>query len=118
MPYPIGVIKEKMAKLKDWIKPEEFAKIIFVYEPYWKMYEEQIPDFKPDGPWRHKDFALQGMGAIRDYMISNVHEEIGKKARVLYGGPITVEEAPEFMALGPCDGFFLNENSMLSEELP
>ena len=79
----------KLKALQEWIKPHEFAKITFVYEPVWKLYS----DWQCSGPWDHKAIAMQGMSQIRTWIKAKVNEETAKKVRILYGGPVTKEEA-------------------------
>ena len=73
-------------------------------------------DYKPLGPWKDVDYAMQGIAAIRDWIKHNIDEEISKKTRIIYGGDVTAETAEEYMKRHGCDGFLLTDEVSREEQ--
>lgn len=49
-----NVLGKQLEKLKAYISNEEFSKIIFCYEPYWRIYSS----YEPIGPFKDVDYAI------------------------------------------------------------
>lgn len=107
-----NVLAKKLEKLKDWISDEEYGKITFAYEPYWKIYD----DYKPGGPWKDVDFAMQGCAGIRNWIMHNISKDVSRKARVIYGGPVGTEMAEALMLKYECDGFLLLDDVAMEDD--
>ena len=53
---------------------------------------------------------MQGIVAIRNwikYNLDDQYEDFSKRTRIIYGGPVTADNAEKFIKRYECDGFLL-----------
>ena len=88
-------IKKQMDIIFKDFFPEEIARCLILYEPYWAIGAEEAAS---------PEEAQEAHAIIRNKIASQWGEPVSRKARILYGGSVQWDNVVQFLAQADVDG--------------
>ncbi|KAE9548024.1 hypothetical protein FO519_008764 [Halicephalobus sp. NKZ332] len=84
-------------------KNVDWSKVVIAYEAVWAI---------GTGKTATPDQAQEIHVSIREFLKEKVSEEVAEKIRIIYGGSVTADNAPELARKSDIDGFFVGGASL------
>lgn len=105
-----GITMEVCAKqlqpLKEQLTPEDWANVAIAYEPVWAI---------GTGKTATPEMAQETHAEIRDWIKTNVSEEIATATRIQYGGSMKGANAKDLLAQPDIDGGLIGSASLKAD---
>lgn len=96
----LGQLESAAKSIDDW------NKVVIAYEPVWAIGTGKVATAEQ---------AEEVHKAIRDWLIKTVGQQVGEKARVIYGGSVNGKNAKELASQPDIDGFLVGGASLKPE---
>lgn len=92
---PPEILRRRLAQVLDGCRPEQVARMAFVYEP-----EGMIGQAAPASP----EHVATGCTTIRSWIERQWGAAVAEQVRIIYGGSVTAEHAADLLARPDVDG--------------
>ncbi len=93
----------QLARCLDGVTPEELSRTVILYEPVWAV---------GSGENATAGEAGEAHALIRRLLRERYSREAADAARIIYGGSVTPESAPELLAIPDLDGLGMGKASL------
>ena len=96
-------VEQQINALCSAVKIEQRDNVVIAYEPIWAIGTGKVAS---------KEDAQEMCAYIRSIVASKVNQDTADKVRILYGGSVKPDNAPELAAMPDIDGFLVGGASL------
>lgn len=97
------VLTSQLEALKSKLTSQDWVRTVLAYEPVWAI---------GTGKTATPDQAQQVHAMIREWLATNVSDEVATNIRIIYGGSVTPQTAPSLRSKPDIDGFLVGGASL------
>ena len=97
------ILAQRLDSLKQWIGADQWVNVVIAYEPVWAVGTGQTPTSTQ---------IQEAHENIRFWVEREVHPEIARNLRIIYGGSVTKDNANDLIQERDVDGFLVGGASI------
>lgn len=100
------VVVAQLAAIASMLRESEWSRVVIAYEPVWAIGTGKVAT---------PEQAQEVHAIIREWLARNVNVEVARGMRILYGGSVTANSAPNLYAQKDINGFLVGGASLKPE---
>lgn len=97
------VVLTQLKAIANVVKPDQWKDVVIAYEPVWAIGTGKVATTEQ---------AQEVHAIIRDWIVSNVSDEVAKGLRILYGGSVTPANSKSLYECKDINGFLVGGASL------
>eukprot|EP00762_Andalucia_godoyi_P000774 ANDGO_03784.mRNA.1 Triosephosphate isomerase len=102
-----AVCEEQMKEIAKNVKSEDWEKVVLAYEPVWAI---------GTGKTASPEQAEEVHKMLREWIASNVSNDVAQAVRIIYGGSVTAKNAADLAKMDNVDGFLVGGASLKADD--